>query len=377
MTLLDSTTVAAPATPGTPPVSVSLSSHASAAPPLPKWALGPFRRPAGAKPILQPNPASHFHCPMRGHSVRWQALHAFNPAAIVKDEKVFLLYRAEDDTGSMCIGAHTSRLGLAVSSDGLHFSTHPEPVLFPDLDAQRPHEWDGGCEDPRIVEGPNGLYVATYTQWARKVPQLAIATSTDLLRWQKHGSAFTRLNSHCYADLDIKAGSIVTSLQDGRLQAAKLLGKYWMYWGEHAVRLAWSEDLIHWRIVEDAPGVPHVVLRPEPGTFDSALVEAGPPALLTDHGIVLLYCAKNDGRHSIPNLGLDAYAGGQALFDPAHPGRLLARLDTPFVQPQLPWERTGQYGAGTTFIEGLVYFQNRWLLYYGCADSMVGVVISD
>ena len=32
--------------------------------------------------------------------VRWQATHTFNPAAVVKDGKVYVLYRAEDDSGS-------------------------------------------------------------------------------------------------------------------------------------------------------------------------------------------------------------------------------------------------------------------------------------
>jgi len=39
----------------------------------------------------------------------------------------------------------------------------------------------------------------------------------------------------------------------------------------------------------------------------------------------------------------------------------------------LPYEKTGQYAAGTTFAEGLVYFHRRWFLYYGCADSLVAV----
>jgi beta-1,2-mannosidase len=42
----------------------------------------------------------------------------------------------------------------------------------------------------------------------------------------------------------------------------------------------------------------------------------------------------------------------------------------------MPFERSGQYAAGTTFVEGLVFFQSRWYLYYGCADSLVGVAIN-
>jgi len=56
---------------------------------------------------------------------------------------------------------------------------------------------------------------------------------------------------------------------------------------------------------------------------------------------------------------------------------LLKRSDTPFFKPELPWEATGQYAAGTTFIEGLALFHNKWFLYYGCADSNVGVAIAE
>jgi len=45
-------------------------------------------------------------------------------------------------------------------------------------------------------------------------------------------------------------------------------------------------------------------------------------------------------------------------------------------KPEMPFEKTGQYAAGTTFTEGLVWFRNQWFLYYGCADSMVGVAIA-
>ena len=45
----------------------------------------------------------------------------------------------------------------------------------------------------------------------------------------------------------------------------------------------------------------------------------------------------------------------------------------PVLKPELPYEKTGQYAAGTTFAEGLVYFRNQWFLYYGCADSLVAV----
>jgi predicted GH43/DUF377 family glycosyl hydrolase len=52
-------------------------------------------------------------------------------------------------------------------------------------------------------------------------------------------------------------------------------------------------------------------------------------------------------------------------------------LDKPFLRPLLPYEKSGQYVNGTVFIEGLVYFKQKWFLYYGCADSRVSVAIYD
>ncbi|HWE43286.1 MAG TPA: hypothetical protein VG432_12310, partial [Gemmatimonadaceae bacterium] len=55
--------------------------------------------------------------------------------------------------------------------------------------------------------------------------------------------------------------------------------------------------------------------------------------------------------------------------------KLLDRSDVPFIRPTEAYERTGQYRDGTTFCEGLVPFRGRWLLYYGTADSRVGVAV--
>ena len=85
------------------------------------WTWGPFVRPVDA-PIIEPNPKAVFTDPILGKPVHWEALHTFNPAAIVRDRKVYVLYRAEDDSGAMVIGMHTSRVGLASSEDGVHFT---------------------------------------------------------------------------------------------------------------------------------------------------------------------------------------------------------------------------------------------------------------
>ncbi len=345
--------------------------------PLPKWALGPFVRPAGINPLIKPNPKSTFLDPVSGQQVHWEALHTFNPAAVVRDGKIYVLYRAEDDSGTMEIGHHTSRLGLAQSSDGLHFTEAPTPVFYPDNDVQKDNEWPGGCEDPRITESEDGTYILTYTQWNRSTFRVGVATSKDLVHWTKHGQAFAKAYGGKYSDLRYKSAGILARPAKGRLIAAKINGKYWMYWGEGSIHLATSDDLINWQPVEDEQGKLLDLLSPRRGKFDSNLAEVGPPPVVTEQGILLIYNGKNSDSNGAPGLGRDAYAAGQALFDASNPAKLLGRLDEPFYKPQLPFEMRGQYIGGTTFTEGLVRFNKKWFLYYGCADSLVGVAVYD
>jgi beta-1,2-mannosidase len=343
--------------------------HAQARP----WMFGPFEKPAAVNPVIAPSPTATVRSAFTDSLVQWEAYATFNPAAVVRNSKVYLLYRAEDATGAAMIGGHTSRLGLAESTDGLHFTRRPAPVLQPDRDAQARYEWTGGVEDPRVVETDDGRYVLTYTQWNGDVPRLAVATSSDLVTWIKHGPAFARAGDGKFLRTETKSGAILCRIAGERLIATKVQGKYWMYYNVPHIQIATSDDLIHWTPLEDADGRALKVLSPRAGYFDSWLVEAGPPAILTDRGIVLLYNAGNLGTNGEPSLPARVYTGGQALFDAQNPIKLLDRTDAPFIRPTEPYEKSGQYVEGTTFTEALIFFQGQWLLYYGTADSRVGV----
>src|SRR5881396_3987851 len=245
-----------------------------------EWMFGPFVKPALVNPAITPRASSTFRSPLGDSSVRWEEYATFNPAAVVKDGKVYVLYRAEDASGEMKIGRHTSRIGLAESQDGLRFTRGSAPVLYPDKDAQASFEWPGGVEDPRIVEMEDRTYVLTYTQWNRDIPRLAVATSRDLITWVKHGPAFARAAGGRYLRSESKSGAIVSRIEGDRLIATRLNGKYWMYWGVPTIRLARSDDLLNWTPVEDSTGAAIAVLAARPRGFDSWLVEAGPPPLL-------------------------------------------------------------------------------------------------
>jgi len=342
-----------------------------------QWMFGPFEKPNAVNPAIAPGPASRFRSSLSDTMVRWEEHATFNPAAVVKDGAVYLLYRAEDASGAHMIGGHTSRIGLAESNDGLRFTRRSAPVLYPDRDDQRQYEWPGGVEDPRIVEAEDGSYVLTYTQWNRRIPRLAVATSRDLVSWTKHGPAFAKASGGKYLNLESKSGAILARVEGNRVIATKVGGTYWMYFNVPDILIATSDDLIAWTPLEDTNGGLMKVLSPRPGHFDSWLVEAGPPALLTEHGIVVMYNAGNSETDGDPSLPGRIYTGGQALYDPRNPVKLLARADAPFIRPTEDYERTGQYPQGTTFVEGLVPFQGRWYLYYGTADTRVGVAVWD
>ncbi len=290
------------------------------------WELGPFTKYEG-NPILTP----------RGDT--WEAKDVFNPAAWSDGDSVWLLYRAEDTTGTGRWHG-TSRLGLAHSSDGLRFEREPHPVLVPT------EEWElpGGCEDPRVVKVGDTFYL-TYTAYDGETARLALASSSDLRSWTKHGLVFPDRGW-------TKSGAILET---------PIRGTYWMYFGDTDIWAAHSTDLLNWTVVEEP------VLRPRPGSFDERLVEPGPAPLLTDRGILLLYNAADSAL---------VYRAGQALFHPDDPTRLIARSDTPFLTPTTTLEQTGQV-ANVVFAEGLVELRGRWLLYFGMGDSGIGVAMRE
>jgi predicted GH43/DUF377 family glycosyl hydrolase len=289
---------------------------------------------------------------LRAGATPWAETGLFNPTAIKVGVKTVLLFRAQDRKG-------TSRVGYAESTDGLHFNARPQPVLSPEAE----YEKNGGVEDPRVVE-IGGLYYLTYTGYNGSSAQLCLATSADLIHWDRKGVILPAYKGTWNTQWT-KSGAILTQ---------KVNGKCWMYYlgtrndSEGKPRdymgLASSGDLLHWQDATDEP-----VLKQRPGAFDSRVMEPGPGPFMTDAGILLLYNGADD--HLV-------YGPGWVLFDKHDPRRVIARADRPFVVPTLPWERAGQV-PNVIFLEGAVVKaarQNRLDLtgYYGGADKYIGAL---
>lgn len=289
----------------------------------------------------------------------------FNPGAVAVSGEVRMLCRCinfatpkSDDNWSV------STLVWAKSRDGLHFELDDKPFLapwsdYPGLDAAK---YKGGFEDPRLVYIPEEeLWVLTFTgvESYHRTPGMS-AISRDLESWEFLGENFP---------------ARAVSLTDRRIN-----GKYWAYYGNSGIYLAWSDDLRVWH----TDGKP--VLSPRKGYFDEMLCEAVCAPVINDDGILLLYngAAHKDYRkraldgtcHFRAGVDDPTYSIGWALFDRNDPAKVIARSDDSFIKPELPYELYG-IAEYTTFGEGLVKLGGKYILYYGCSDTRIAAAIAE
>jgi len=184
------------------------------------WQLLGFVKTDSINPVLNPDSSSLFTDPITNKFVKWEGKDVFN------NDTLFMIYRAEDFAGKY---NGTSRLGIAHSTDGLHFQKAPQPIFYPENDSLKKWEWEGGAEDPRVVENEQGTYFMTYTAYDGNIARLLIASSHDLKTWTKLGSIF---RDPADQNQWSKSGAIVADVKKSKLVAKKIKGNYWMYFGD-------------------------------------------------------------------------------------------------------------------------------------------------
>jgi predicted GH43/DUF377 family glycosyl hydrolase len=281
-----------------------------------RWPIGKLEKYKG-NPILNPSRKN-----------KWESAAVYNGTAIMKDGKVFIFYRAEQNYYSEYI----SRIGLAVSKDGLKFKKKGL-IISPERRYEK-----RGCEDPRICE-IDGRYYMTYVAYSGRKVNIALAESKDLLNWKKKGI-------------------IMKNVKSGALIPKKIDGKYYMYFGDTNIYIASSRDLKKWKISEEP------VLTPRIDKFDLQLVEMGPCPIMTKKGIFVIYNSANWGEYNV----------GYAMFSKNNPEKLIARTNKPRLSATQPWENYGKVNY-VVFAEGLVEKDGKYFLYYGGADKSIGVAI--
>ncbi len=285
----------------------------------------------------------------------------FNPAAITYNGGVALLCRCINyDVTPRKGNWSVSSLVWAWSENGIDFTLDKEPFIKGDPNGV----YGGGFEDPRLVWLPEEeLYVLTYTGVKNyyDAPGL-MAISKDLKNWEFLGEAFPD-----------RAVCMIPK---------KINGKYWAYYGHSSLFISWSEDLRTWH----TDGQP--VLKQRPGFFDGHICESVAPPILSENGILLLYNGATPDKQNFDYTqkhGLTDYLAhrtesrysiGWALFDINDPTKMIARCEEPILEPTELYELFGHTGF-TVFGCGLVNFNGKYHLYYGCNDNRIAVAIEE
>ncbi|MBN1503041.1 glycosidase [Candidatus Woesearchaeota archaeon] len=270
-------------------------------------------------PIIKPDPNREY-----------EKNFTYNPCAIVHNNEIYLIYRAEGDSD-------VSTLCLATSNDGYNFTKYNlNPIIKPTIPEEK-----GGCEDPRIIKIDNTFYL-TFTAYNGMQPvtsatiNTAFAVSNDLFNWEKKGI-------------------LVKGIKAATIFSEKINEKYLMLIGGEYIKLGWSSDLFNWEI-EDKP-----ILDVREGKFDDRYVEVGPQPLVFQDKLVLFFNTADKQGVFHPSL---------AILDKKDPHRVIYRADTPLMTPAQDYELKGKV-KNVIFGTGLVEFNSQYFYYYGAADKYV------
>jgi predicted GH43/DUF377 family glycosyl hydrolase len=307
------------------------------------WALGPFTKHP-ANPILAPTPGAWDQGRLDG------GVH--NGAILVKDGVFYYVYRGERpiDIKKKSGMNYMCDIGVATSTDGVHFVKDTLHSPFFRKGEGRRYSF----EDVNIARHGDTYYLFC-NQWDWECSRdlscngTFLATSKDLLNWQKRGIVFPNAKR-------MHRNGVV--LQNPENEAVKINGKFVMYLNSGL--MAYSEDMIHW----ESKGAAHSWHGGE-GCF-----------ALTDHDParpedIILFTGGHHTGHF--------YAAGQVRFSKQNPEKPLATLPRPFLvaDPSLYWENgfgdkerktlVSSY-ADCIFFNGLTRYQGKWWLYYGGSE---------
>ncbi|MFO7153338.1 MAG: glycosidase [Caldicoprobacter oshimai] len=281
------------------------------------------------QPILLPKPEHE-----------WERAAVFNAAAIYENGLFHMLYRASDVGPHPNFGQYVSRLGYAVSKDGINFMRLDKPVMTNNTEQEL-----RGVEDPRVVK-IDGVYYMMYTGYGGRSEndfRICLATSRNLIDWEKKGVVLDEPN------------------KDASLFPEKIGGKFVMLHRRYPhIWVAFSDDLKTWHDHT-------VVMKPIDGNWDCVKIGIAGPPIKTKDGWLLIYHGVDEYK---------VYRLGVALLDLSNPTKVLARQKEPILEPELEWEKNG-YVPNVVFSCGHAVKDDVIYVYYGGADTVIGVAVLD
>ncbi|MBO9713269.1 glycosidase [Sphingomonas sp.] len=269
------------------------------------------------------------------------------PGIAARDLMSPYVWRGQDHRYQMMVRAvprpgewgDTGTIWHATSDDGRHFTAADRPAIVPGPEP----EDAGGCEDPTVVERPDGSYVVYYTgvDIGRTHGEMLYAEGPSMDRLAKRGVAMPSTPS----EGNIKEATVDRTRDGG-----------WRMFYEYAANDA---SLIGLAIGEDVAG-PWTHQRqpfaPRPDSWDAWHLSTGP--LLTsdkDRPVMFYNGATHDARWRIGWIAFDA--------DYAH---VVDRCIEPLIAPPPAEDRSA---TDIVFAASIVLVGGHPWLYYSRADA--------
>ncbi|HYI25192.1 MAG TPA: hypothetical protein VD767_07270 [Thermomicrobiales bacterium] len=279
---------------------------------------------------LTRHPANPILEPITAHP--WESRNVFNTGVTSHGGEIVLLYRGQGHENAI------SRLGFATSRDGVHFERRADPVFVPETADEVQ-----GVEDPRLTL-IDGRYQMLYTAWAPDNIQVARASTTDFVSWERHGIVFPGPDN-----------------KDAALFPFRIGGRYCAFHRiPSSMWIAWSDDLAIW-------GDYQRIMDPRPGCYDDWKLGAGSPPIETDLGWLVIYHGVDTTRR---------YCLGVALLDRDDPSKVINRPKEPVLEPEEPWELVGDV-PNVVFTCGTAEVGDEYFIYYGGADRVIGLATAN
>lgn len=312
---------------------------------------------------FQRHPNNPILTPIKEHP--WESEMVYNCAAVLKDNKVHIIYRArgKDKIDDIPI----SRLGYAIlKEDGV---TIEKRYNFPIYEPKEEFE-KAGCEDPRIIE-IDGTYYMLYSAFCGRNPPLhyknqdvniAMASTKDFFHWKRYG---------------ILLPKVLESEKNGVMFPKKIQGNYVFYYRVHpSIYVAYTKNIKH----PPLKCFGHkAVFGPRKGFWDEYKIGAGPPPIETKKGWLFIYHGvkkyhgPQDRLHHSSNQKYSLkYCLGLMLIDKNNPTKILYRSKEPILTPEKEYEKEGSV-PDVVFSCGSVVIKDTLFIYYGGADTTTGV----
>jgi predicted GH43/DUF377 family glycosyl hydrolase len=303
---------------------------------------------------LQENPIL---IPLKDH--HWEASATFNMSPIKKGRTIYGLYRAISSRDNLRTPDQISTIGIAKSSDGMHFEGRRQ-FIWPSED------WDEfGCEDPRITHF-EGKYYTFYTAlstfpFEAKGIKVGVAVSDDLKKINaKH--LVTPFNAKAMALFPERVGGKVTAIFSAHTDEPPT--KMAIVQADN-IEDFWSPDFWEkWHSEFDK-----YVIDPKRNEYDH--VEVGAVPIKTEYGWLFIY-SYIENYFSNPSNIKPKFGIEVLLLDPENPLKIIGRTKGPFLVPEEPYEVSGHV-PDIVFPSGGILDKDVLNIYYGSVDTTVSM----